>query len=172
MAVCGLLAAVGVGEAAAKPDVPCKKPNHKCGKGNNAICCTSSQVCANGACTTLPPPDPCAGVTCPSSGECYSPGICSEGSCSDETFKGPGVGCSAGRTCDGAGTCTCYGVERGRGVDCQFQLGDNQCTTTQCINGLCYNDTSERNHEPCTNPLGGGSVGICCGGACRVGPCQ
>ena len=163
----GVLATAGVGAAAAKPGLPaCKAPNTKCGKGKTAVCCDSSQVCASGACTTPPPPD-CADVGCPSSGECYSPGICSNGSCSAETFKDPGVGCSGGRTCNGAGTCTC-----GATVDCNTGLGDNQCTTTQCIEGLCYNDIHELNHTPCTNPLGGGGAGTCCAGACWAGPCQ
>lgn len=55
-AIGGLLAAVGIGEAAAKPDASCKAPRTKCGKGKNAVCCPSGQTCnANGTC----------GFTCP-----------------------------------------------------------------------------------------------------------
>ena len=113
----GAVAAVGVGEAAAKPEVPCKAPNTKCGKGKNAQCCTSSEVCDNGTCTTPPPPTPLCG-----------------------------------------------------NVDCQQQLGDNDCTTTECIvveifgvpTPRCYNDIYELHGQPCQQ----GGPGICSAGVC------
>ncbi len=144
-----------------------------CTNGGCGVSCDDGyEPDGSGGCQAASTPPDCADVGCPSSGECYNPGICSNGSCSAETPKDLGVLCSAGRTCDGAGTCTCYDVASNRGVDCQFQLGDNQCTTTQCINGLCYNDISELNYTSCNNPIGGGAAGTCCGGACWTGPCQ
>ncbi len=56
----GVLAAVGAGEAGAKG--PCKTPNTKCGRGKNAVCCSSNQVCnGDGTCG---PRDMCANVYC------------------------------------------------------------------------------------------------------------
>lgn len=55
-------------------------------------------------------------------------------------------------------------------VDCQAQLGDNDCTTTECIvveifgvpTPLCFNDIRELNGQPCAQ----GGPGICSGGIC------
>jgi len=65
-AIGGLLAAVGIADVEAKPETrgPCKAPNTKCGMGKGAVCCTSSEVCRDGACCT--PED--AATTC--DGQC------------------------------------------------------------------------------------------------------
>ena len=98
----GLLAAVGAGEAGARG--PCRAPNHKCGKGKHAQCCTSGQVCADGACTTPPPPDPCLSVDCDDRNECTTDICTPDGRC----LHAPRIG-----SCDGgAGTCDEAGIVR------------------------------------------------------------
>jgi hypothetical protein len=55
-------------------------------------------------------------------------------------------------------------------VDCQLQLGDNDCTTTECLvveifgvpTPQCYNNIYELHGQPCTQ----GGAGMCSVGTC------
>lgn len=124
----GLLAAVGIADAAAKPEVPCKAPNHKCGKGRYAACCSSSQVCDNGTCVT---PNTCVGdctgkcggvsdgctdtcdATCPSTTcpqvDCNIAYDNGDGTCWYTPTGVGGVSCNNLHYGSGAGTCDTMG---------------------------------------------------------------
>ncbi len=71
----GALAAIGLGETVAHPQVPCKAPNVKCGKGKNAVCCSSGICTPNGTCGCVGPGAP--GSDCTLSTQCCS-GICGD----------------------------------------------------------------------------------------------
>jgi hypothetical protein len=111
-AIGGLLATVGIAEASAKG--PCKAPNTKCGKGKNAVCCSSSQVCnADGTCGAR---DYCAGVYCPPSSIVCMENVCDpyNGGCYPQ-WSDAGTSCMAPwpdgsgisylGTCDAAHAC-------------------------------------------------------------------
>jgi len=139
-AIGGLLAAVGLSETSAKPEVPCKSPNHRCGKGKNAVCCTSSQVCDNGACIT-PPQDLCLGKDCDDNNECTTD-YCSEGVCFHRLNTG-GL-CSSPDGSVGTGRCNSMGGCDPIICTLEFQPCDpnadtccNQCMQhDDCISGI------------------------------------
>ena len=128
----GLLAAIGVSEAAAKPQVPCKAPNTKYGKGRYAVCCIPGQTynAATNACvtpTSCTPDctDKCGGVSDGCGGFCNAtcPSTC------------PQVDCNIGYD-DGNGGCwyTPTGVG---GVPCNnlnYGVGAGICDTSgNCV---------------------------------------
>jgi hypothetical protein len=125
-AIGGLLVAAGIGETAAKPEVPCKAPNAKYGKGRNAVCCTPGQTynASTNACITPTPCTPdctgkCGGASDGCTGTCNATcpsTTCPQVDCNIAIDNGDGT-CwytpagNAGATCNnlyygvGAGIC-------------------------------------------------------------------
>lgn len=129
-AIGGLLVAAGLGEAAAKPEKPCKSPNTRHGRGRNAVCCTPAQTydAATNTCVTpvLCSPDcdgKCGGASDGCTGTCDAicPSTCPQVDCNIGIDPGDGNPCwytptgIAGVACNnlyygvGAGVCDAWG---------------------------------------------------------------
>jgi hypothetical protein len=129
----GALAAAGIADASAKPEVPCKFPNHKCGKGRYAKCCSSSQVCnSDGTCgapsACVPSCDgKCGGASDGCGGTCDA--TCCVADCAGK-YGGVSDGCNG--TCD---ACPPVGCNTG------YPNGDGTCwyTPTGPYGAVCNN---------------------------------
>ena len=144
---------------------------------NDGLACTSSDVCADGACagaaSVCDDKDPCTTDTCdPVTGACgFKPATCDDGdACTTDSCSAKGcasVAVSAGGTCDDGNACTTSDVcSSGKCVGNSLVCADtNTCTTDSCDkaggcvfkalpDGQGCNDNSACTDDSCDVKLG------------------
>jgi hypothetical protein len=181
-AIGGLLAAVGIAEAGAKPKTnePCTAPNTKCGKGKgkNAVCvntqtdaancgscgntCAATESCVGGQCE-------CPAITC-SGLETVNPGTC-QCTCPHTTYD-----CTDPLVFNSS-TCTCEGCPQGTEFCAGSQACDPVCdpgqvrNQTTCACECPIPDCSQIECGRVTNICGSYCQKTCGDGICVEGQC-
>lgn len=158
----GFAVAAGLGEAAGKPQVPCKTPNTKYGKGRNAVCCTPDQTydaftnaCVTPIICTPDCTDKCGGADDGCGGSCDA--TCPDTCTPDCTGKCGGASDGCDGTCDATCPNDCAQV------DCNIAMVTEE--------GQCwYTPDYGQEGEVCHNLYYGTGDGVCDGNGNCVPP--